>query len=116
MRSTIAHALCLCVIIISAFSMAHGQSPLGGLPLVRNFHTVDYNAGIQNWDIAQDPRGLIYIANNFGLLEFDGNRWETYRVRNGTKVRSVAIDPRGRIYVGSQGDFGYFFPNERGRL
>ncbi|HYC86759.1 MAG TPA: triple tyrosine motif-containing protein [Chryseosolibacter sp.] len=92
------------------------QSPLAGLPFVRNFHTVEYKAGIQNWDIAQDKRGILYIANNFGLLEYDGDRWELYRVLNGTKVRSVAIDARGRIYVGCQRDFGYFFPDARGRL
>jgi ligand-binding sensor domain-containing protein/DNA-binding CsgD family transcriptional regulator len=98
------------------FAHADAQSPLSGLPFVRNFHPVEYQAGIQNWDVAQDKRGLLYIANNFGLLEYDGNNWELYRVRNGTKVRSVALDSRGRIYVGCQGDFGYFFPDSRGKL
>jgi DNA-binding CsgD family transcriptional regulator len=92
------------------------QSLLSGFPFVRNFHPVEYQAGIQNWDISQDKRGLLYIANNFGLLEYDGNRWELSRVRNGTKVRSVGIDGRGRIYVGCQNDFGYFFPDARGKL
>lgn len=31
----------------------------------------DYNAGIQNWAIAQDERGVMYFGNNSGLLEFD---------------------------------------------
>jgi hypothetical protein len=92
------------------------QSMVSGLPFVRNFQTVEYKAGIQNWDIAQDKRGILYIANNFGLLEYDGHRWHTYGVNKGTKVRSVAIDKRGRIYVGCQGDFGYFFPDNRGQL
>lgn len=92
------------------------QSPYAGLPFVRNFKTVEYKAGIQNWDIAQDKRGIIYIANNFGLLEFDGSQWQIFGVPNGTKVRSVAIDQAGKIYVGCQGDFGYFFPNSRGEL
>jgi DNA-binding CsgD family transcriptional regulator len=92
------------------------QSGLSGLPFVKNFQTVDYKAGIQNWDIAQDQRGILYIANNFGLLEYDGHQWHIYGVKSGTKVRSVAIDKRGRIYVGCQGDFGYFFPNDRGQL
>lgn len=92
------------------------QSDISGLPFVKNFQTVEYKAGIQNWDIAQDQRGLLYIANNFGLLEYDGYQWHTYGVKSGTKVRSVAIDKRGRIYVGCQGDFGYFFPDRRGQL
>lgn len=100
----------------SSFEAYSQQSPYAGLPFVRNFKTVDYKAGIQNWDIAQDKRGIIYVANNFGLLEFDGTHWQTFGVPNGTKVRSVAIDQAGKIYVGCQGDFGYFFPNKRGEL
>jgi len=106
----------LFVAIMACFTKAFCQSPLSGLPFVRNFHPIEYQAGIQNWDIAQDKRGLLYIANNFGLLEYDGNNWELFRVRNGTKVRSVAIDGRGRIYVGCQSDFGYFFPDASGKL
>ncbi len=75
----------------------------------RNFQTVEYQAGIQNWDIVQDKRGMLYIANNFGLLEYDGHRWQTYGVNKGTKVRSVAIDKRGRIYVRMPGRFWLFF-------
>jgi DNA-binding CsgD family transcriptional regulator len=92
------------------------QNSVSGLPFTRNFNTVDYNAGIQNWHIAEDKRGLLYIANNFGLLEYDGSKWKIYGVRNGTKLRSVAIDSRGKIYVGCQGDFGFFFPDKAGTL
>jgi ligand-binding sensor domain-containing protein len=105
---------CLLIVLISANASA--QSPLSGLPFVKNFQTVEYKAGIQNWDIVQDKRGILYIANNFGLLEYDGQQWHTYGVKSGTKVRSVAIDRQGKIFVGCQGDFGYFFPNDRGQL
>jgi hypothetical protein len=117
MRAQKNFSYCLLLLALEGcFSAVYGQSSLSGLPFVRNFHPVEYQAGIQNWDIAQDKRGLLYIANNFGLLEYDGNRWELFRVRNGTKVRSVAIDGRGRIYVGCQSDFGFFFPDASGKL
>ncbi len=87
-----------------------------GLPMVRNFSSVQYNAGIQNFQMALDKQGILYVANNFGLLEYDGEHWKIYGVKNGTKVRSIAIDGKGKIYTGSQGDFGYFFPNTRGML
>ncbi|HEY9044891.1 MAG TPA: triple tyrosine motif-containing protein, partial [Ohtaekwangia sp.] len=106
----------LLVYLLPAFFQAPAQSPLSGLPFTRNFQPVEYNAGIQNWYITQNKLGLVYIANNFGLLEFDGDQWHVYGVKNGTKVRSVAIDARGKIYVGGQGDFGYFFPDQRGEL
>lgn len=105
--------------LLTAFvciSGATAQSGSSGLPFIRNFTPVEYRAGIQNWYIAQDKRGVIFIANNYGLLEYDGSEWETYRVSNGSKMRSLAHDTDGRIYVGCQGDFGYFFPNEQGKL
>jgi DNA-binding CsgD family transcriptional regulator len=87
-----------------------------GIPLIRNFGTAEYGAGIQNWQMGQDSRGLLYVANNFGLLEYDGMQWRTYGTPSGTKVRCLSIAPDDKIYVGSQGDFGYFAPDAAGRL
>jgi DNA-binding CsgD family transcriptional regulator len=105
-----------CILYCHFAVTALSQSNLAGVPSVRNFSTQEYGGGIQNWDIAQDKRGLVYIANNFGLLEFDGSRWQIYRVKNGSKMRSVAIDEAGKIFVGCQGDFGFFFPDKQGNL
>ncbi len=102
--------LAFCSISITA------QPALSGLPIVRNFSTLDYKAGIQNWSIAQDARGMIYIANNLGLLEYDGNRWKIFAAKNGSKIRSVAIDDSGKIFVGCQSEFGFFFPDKQGQL
>jgi DNA-binding CsgD family transcriptional regulator len=87
-----------------------------GMPPVRNFPKKVYSAGTQNWDAAQDRRGVLYFANNEGLLQFDGSRWQCYAVANKTVVRSVAIDSEGRIFAGAQSELGYFFPEQNGRL
>lgn len=108
--------LLLAIATVWAHFDAKAQSWLAGYPLVRNFKTSDYQAGLQNFTIKQDKRGLIYVANNYGLLEYDGTQWQTHGVKSGTKVRSMAIDGKGRIYVGCQGDFGYFFPDAKGKL
>jgi hypothetical protein len=68
----------------------------------------DYNAGIQNWSIAQDERGIMYIGNNKGLLEFDGSRWELHELPTKNIVRAVYIGEDGKIFVGSFEEFGYF--------
>ena len=58
----------------------------------------------------------MFFSNNLGLLEYDGINWTLHAVKNETKVRSVLIGNDGRIYVGNQGDFGYFVRNEIGGL
>ena len=92
------------------------QEKISGLPYHKYFTTQDYQGGIQNWAIAQNMQGLIYVANNFGVLEFDGTNWNRYPLLSGTKVRDIAISSDGKIYAACQGDFGYLFPNERGAL
>mgnify|MGYP002713113461 CR=1 FL=1 len=101
-------------ILFTTFSLA-AQAQLG-LPLIRNYSPDDYKGGIQNWQILQDERGVIYVANNFGLLQFDGNDWRSYTITEASKLRSIAIDKNNRIYIGSQGDFGYFEADSLGEL
>ncbi len=95
---------------------APGQPTNLGDPLVMNFYKKDIQSGTQTWDITEDARGYTYFANNSGLLVFDGYNWELYPLPNGTIVRSIAIDPLGRIFVGGQGEFGYFSPRPNGTL
>lgn len=97
---------------------AQGQSlsEIKGLSETRYFGSEQYNGGIQNYQFAQDQQGVLYVANNLGLLVYDGAFWERYMVRNGTKVRSVFTTPDGRIYVGAQNEIGYFERGATGRL
>lgn len=92
-----------------------GQNTLG-LPEVVNYIKSSYNAGLQNWDISQDKNGIIYFANNEGLLSFDGNYWTLFPLPNKTIVRSVETGTDNRIYVGGQDELGYFMASDNGTL
>ena len=87
-----------------------------GFPDILNYSKLTYKAGLQNWDVQQDKNGIIYFANNEGLLCFDGKYWSNYPLPNKTNVRSVAIADDGRIYVGGQDELGYFAPAVNGVL
>ncbi len=87
-----------------------------GLPDVINYTKQAYNAGLQNWHVRQDLNGIIYVANNEGLLTFDGKNWNLHALPNRTIVRSVEISPDNRIYVGGQDEVGYFSPADNGLL
>lgn len=93
-----------------------GQPTNLGDPPVMNFFKKEIRSGAQTWDIAEDSFGYTFFANNSGLLVFDGYNWELHPLPNGTIVRSVAVDPRGRIFVGGQGEFGFFSPSPNGAL
>lgn len=86
-----------------------------GRPLfVQHYLPGDYELHPQNWDITQDHRGIIYVANWTGLLEFDGVTWRTYDIPN-LFVRSVDVF-RNQVCVGGTAEFGCFRPDEHGGL
>lgn len=86
-----------------------------GLPMVSNYTPKTYKAGVQNWDITQDKLGFIYVANNMGVLQFDGQNWERFGASD-TKIRSILQGDDGNIYIGSQADFGFLSPDQKGQL
>lgn len=90
--------------------------PSIGLPAIKNYKSTEYNAATDIWDVKQDKRGILYYANNDGLLTFDGNYWKLYPMPNKTPIRSLAIDDAGRIYAGGQDEIGYFYPEQNGIL
>ena len=42
------------------------------VPPIKVFSTEDYGAENQSWGISQSSNKYIYVANNKGLLEFNG--------------------------------------------
>lgn len=91
------------------------QSVNLGTPPVLNFPKQSFQGGAQTWDIDDDEEGVVWFANNAGLLEYDGAHWRIYPLPNATIVRSVRASA-GRVYVGGQDEFGFFAPDQGGRL
>jgi signal transduction histidine kinase/DNA-binding response OmpR family regulator/ligand-binding sensor domain-containing protein len=86
-----------------------------GLNYVKNYSPEEYDLEPQNWDIAQDNRGIIYVANHGGLLEYDGVSWRKIGIPN-LNARSLAVDSDGTIYVGGNNEFGFLVPDSNGTL
>lgn len=81
-----------------------------------NYSSKVYKAAPQNWAILQDKRGVLYVGNNEGILEYDGTNWRLIKVANETNVRSLAMDDNGKIYAGAYAEFGYLEPDARGNI
>jgi signal transduction histidine kinase/DNA-binding response OmpR family regulator len=100
------------------FSFATSQNIYcqeGGFKYFKNYSHKEYDGGSQNWSVLQDKRGIIYIANANGLLEFDGASWRLINIPN-SEVRSMAIDNNGTIYIGGNNEIGFLAPDSRGAL
>ncbi|WP_373055875.1 helix-turn-helix transcriptional regulator [Zunongwangia sp. H14] len=84
-------------------------------PPIQNFSSVDYDAASQNWDVSIDNSGIVYAANNQGLLSYDGQRWELFPLETGATIRSV-YSYKDKIFTGSYREFGYWERDVNGKM
>ncbi|RZN84826.1 MAG: LuxR family transcriptional regulator [Winogradskyella sp.] len=98
-----------------AFFLFHSVIQSQELPPIERFTPQDYKADDQNWSISQSSDESIYIANNKGLLEYNGARWNLYNTPNQTIIRSVAV-VNDLVYTGSYMDFGCWKRDAFGKL
>lgn len=85
-----------------------------GLIQAKYFSVDEYKAGLQNWAIAQDNRGVMYFGNALGVLEYDGESWTQHGLNNSSTVRSLAVGAKGDVFVGGYGEMGVLVPNSNG--
>ncbi|MEO5889460.1 MAG: triple tyrosine motif-containing protein [Ferruginibacter sp.] len=102
-------------LVMSFHIITHAQNTIG-LPQILNYNNNDFHGGTQTWDIKQDKQGIMYFANNEGLISFDGSHWSVYPLPNKTVARSLYIDKGNKIFVGGQDEFGFFSPAANGTL
>ena len=91
-----------CLWMLAAFALAGvamAAERLVGSPPVQHF-APDVEVHPQNFAVAQDRHGIVYVGNQEGVLEFDGENWRLLRLPNHEIVRSLATGPDGRVYVG----------------
>ncbi len=86
--------------------------PAVGTPFVTSYGPSDYDAQALNHMVVSDDRGVVYVANSSGILEFDGDRWELIPL---FETRALVRGREGRIWVGAQDEIGYLAPDSVGR-
>jgi hypothetical protein len=81
-----------------------------GVPYIHNITPGEYHHKGKVWSISSSSNGLIYMAADGGLLEFDGQRWYHFKGSKGF-TRSVLADSDSILYTGSDLDFGIWRRN-----
>ncbi|MCI5058738.1 MAG: hypothetical protein MRY83_21680, partial [Flavobacteriales bacterium] len=80
----------------------------GRLPVTNfSYSKKGYDAQPQNKAIVQDYRGVIYVANDAYLLEYDGENWHKVYESKDLRTRSLLFSRDGIMYVGLNNDFGF---------
>ena len=87
-----------------------------GYPITKVHSRADYGQHDQNWDIMQADNGLMYVANGYGLMEWDGERWRTYLTPGKTRLRAITKWRDGQIYTGTTNDLVYYRQTDIGGL
>ena len=98
-----------------AFFLCCNSTVAQELPPIENFSPIDYGAENQNWAVSQSKQKNIYVANNGGLLEFNGAVWKLYGSPSGSAIRSVKT-VENKIYTGCYMEFGVWTKNLVGDL
>ncbi|MEQ8473607.1 MAG: response regulator [Marinoscillum sp.] len=87
-----------------------------GLPPIKYFSTQEYHAGSRNWSIVDDSLGVLYAANEEGVLRYDGVSWEKFTLPGKQFPYWLEKDKQGDIYLGANGDFGKLSQDSKGLL
>ncbi len=95
-------------LITTTILLFTGIVTYGYYPFVHNYLKSEYKGGIKNWQITQGECGNIWLANDAGIVEYDGKEWGITPVTNKTSVRSVLYDNEtDRLFFGAINELGY---------
>ena len=107
MLSVTKYCLFACLLVGNMFAQE--------LPPIDVFYPDEYGGENQNWSVSQSADKYIYVANDKGLLEFNGAKWQLYPSPNNTIMRSVRVI-NDKIYTGCYMEFGFWESDNFGQL
>ncbi len=68
----------------------------------------------QNWCVATDSIGEVFIGNNKNLIHFDGEHFNEIKIKD-TRIEAL-LNHKGTIYIGGDNSFGYLQKQNNGRF
>lgn len=108
--------ICLALLTTVGLVTAVQQPARADNSSIKNFSRIDYGAASQNWSVSAGTDGMLFFANNSGLLEFDGTNWKLHRLPNETILRSVVAAGNDLVYTGGYQELGFWKRDASGQL
>ncbi len=94
---------------------AEGEADYTGYKYIKNYSREVYTAPPQNWAILRDLHGVVNVANQGGLLRYDGVAWKAVNIPN-VITRGLAMDNDGIVYLGGSKELGFLKKGPRGGI
>ncbi len=82
-------------------------------PAIYTYTTKEYDGRQDNTSAVFDGEGLLYVANAYGLLEYDGYKWQKIPLPNGKSPVSLCVYDK-KVFVGGNDEIGYVSRNAAG--
>jgi signal transduction histidine kinase/DNA-binding NarL/FixJ family response regulator len=118
-KSRLFPALLLTVCLFPAggrlFTQTNTDTPTNCFKHLTHYSAKIYKHHVQNWKVAQGPDNMIYVANQAGILQYDGVSWRIIKVPNWS-VFSLAIQKDGAVFYGGKNEIGLLRPDSKGTL
>lgn len=112
MKTGAVYLLAILLAIISGTLATFAQSfPEKGMPLLENYTPDKYQNKGKIWEISTAGNGIVYMAADKGVLEFDGKTWNCFKGSDGF-TRSLLVANDSLLYSGSDLDFGVYKRNK----
>lgn len=83
--------------------------------LIKTFGAGDYKATAINYTGIENEDGILFFANESGVLVYDGSEWTLISIKDFSAVTSL-LAHNGKIYVGAGDEFGYISENKKGKF
>ncbi len=122
MRFSSARIRATALLCLTGGMRLHAEETCAGSPFVNitRPRAIEESAGAivgpQIFDVAQHPRGFVLMANNSGLLAYDGVTWRLRPLGRSAVALSVAVGPDGRMFAGGSRTFGEVVEDPTGLL
>lgn len=108
--------ICCVVFLLHQSHFLLSQVETLGIPYIESYNKNQYRAGTANWSMVSLSNGNVLVANNSGLLDYNGVNWRLKTLPNRTIARSICLAESGKIYVGGQDEIGYYEADSIGEL
>lgn len=106
-------------IVVFALLTAHflqALEPKAAGLLIEEHSSEEHGGGSTSNDILEDSTGTVFLANEAGLLKYDGEVWTKMPATgHASLVTSATIDQNGRIWTTGIGSVGYYESDDHGR-